>query len=107
MAFLLLASRCLMGQEDTTKQKQADTTKQKGIDSFLLKQKGIIGQLAENLLADTNETALSKELERNDQPFQRYRGRVIRNIYVGTLDFGVSINDTSKKLNNGLDEARK
>ena len=108
VAFFLLAGMSVLGQEDSTKPKQdstrpkQDSTKQNGIDSFLLRQKGIIGQLAENLLADTSQPDVTKGLERNDAPFQRYRGRIIRNIYIGTLDFGVSIKDTSKRLNNGL-----
>jgi hypothetical protein len=91
----LLAGSCVFGQEDTTRKK--------GLDSFLLKQKGILGQLAENLLKDTAaEDANSLQLQRNDVPFQRFRGRIIRNIYISALDFGVSIKDTSKKLNNSL-----
>ena len=99
--FLLLAGTYALAQEDSTK-RQEDSTKKKGIDSFLLKQKGIIGQLAENLLADTNQEQAAKALERNDLPFQRYRGRIIRHIYIGVLDFGVSIYDTSKQVKNGL-----
>jgi hypothetical protein len=97
---LIPVAMASFGQEDST-EKKVDTTQKKGIDSFLLKQKGIIGQLAENLLADTSQED-TKELERNDAPFQRYRGRIIRHIYIGALDFGVSIKDTSKRLNNGL-----
>src|SRR6185436_19338306 len=99
--FLLLAGTYALAQEDSTRT-QEDSTKKKGIDSFLLKQKGIIGQLAENLLADTNQEQAAKALERNDLPFQRYRGRIIRHIYIGVLDFGVSIYDTSKQVKNGL-----
>src|SRR3954469_14827113 len=97
---LILVSMDAFAQSDST-EKKVDTAQKKGIDSFLLKQKGIIGQLAENLLADTAQED-AKELERNDAPFQRYRGRVIRHIYIGALDFGVSIKDTSKRMNNGL-----
>jgi hypothetical protein len=98
--FILVATLLLLA--GLSLEAQEDTVKRKGIDSFLLRQKGIIGQLAENLLADTAEPEVSKELLRNDEPFQRYRGRVIRHIYIGNLDFGVSIKDTSQKLNNGL-----
>jgi hypothetical protein len=95
VTIILLAGCCLHAQEDTTRKKE-------GLDSFLIKQKGIIGQLASNLFKDTTEVETIKELQRNDAPFQRYRGRIIRNIYVGTLDFGVSIRDTSQKMTNSL-----
>ena len=94
VVLILLAGNVVVAQQDSTRKN--------GIDSFLLNQKGIIGQLAENLLADTSQPDENDELERNDAPYQRYRNRVIRNIYIGTLDFGVSIRDTSKRLNNGL-----
>src|SRR6476619_5011608 len=99
----LLAGHGLLAQDDSVQKKAIeDTAHKQGLDSFLLKQKGIIGQLAGNLFKDTTEVETILELQRNDLPFQKYRGRIIRNIYIGTLDFGVSIKDTSKKINNGL-----
>jgi hypothetical protein len=102
----LLAGHCLFAQDDSTHKKEGvdSTRKKEGLDSFLLKQKGLIGTLAGNLFKDTvaEDINANKELQRNDIPFQRYRGRIIRNIYIGALDFGVSIKDTSKKLNNSL-----
>jgi hypothetical protein len=80
---------------------QKDSARPQLIDSFILKHKGIIGDLARNLLADTLEEP-GKFIERNDQLFQRYRGMFIRKIIIKSLDFGVSIGDTSKKLNNKL-----
>src|SRR5437764_365638 len=95
VVIFLLTGGILLAQTDTTR-KQQDTTRKMGVDSFLLKQKGIIGQLAENLFKDTTEVETIKELQRNDIPYQRFRGRIIRHIYIGTLDFGTSIRDTSK-----------
>ena len=103
VVIFLLASHCLLAQDDSAQKKvPEDTVHKKGLDSFLLKQKGIVGQLAENLFKDTTEVETIRELQRNDLPFQKYRGRIIRNIYIGALDFGVSIKDTSKKINNSL-----
>jgi hypothetical protein len=99
---MTMAKLPLQAQTDTAR-RQADTTRRQGIDSFLLKQKGIIGDLAKNLVADT---ATPEEpivgLLRNDRRFERFRGRTIRNITVQSLDFGVSISDTAKGLNNSL-----
>lgn len=84
-------------------QAQTDTAHRQGIDSFLLKQKGIIGDLAKNLIADTTtpeEPIVG--LQRNDKRFERFRGRVIRRIRIQSLDFGVSLRDTSKSINTGL-----
>lgn len=79
---------------------QKDTLQKSLLDSFLLNQKGIVGKLAQNLFVDTTED-LSR-LRRNDQAFQQYRGRIIRQITVKPLDFGVSIGDTNKVFNNWL-----
>lgn len=71
------------------------------LDSMLLRQKGIMGQLAKSLLTDTlRETSTS--LLRNDLPFQRYKNRVIRNIRILTLEFGVPIADTSQRTTDKL-----
>ncbi|MGB8194955.1 MAG: hypothetical protein WCF67_23670 [Chitinophagaceae bacterium] len=83
-------------------QAQTDTTQRQGIDSFLLKQKGIIGDLAKNLVNDTSDAGPAKDLQRNDKLFQRHKGKVIRQIQIQSLDFGVPISDTSKGLNNSL-----
>ncbi|HEY0679337.1 MAG TPA: hypothetical protein VGD17_13695 [Chitinophagaceae bacterium] len=83
-------------------QAQTDTAQRQGIDSFLLKQKGIIGDLAKNLVADTTQEPTVNGLQRNDRPFQRHRGKIIRNIRIQSLDFGVSIRDTSKGISTNL-----
>lgn len=80
---------------------QIDTTKKLSIDSILLREKGIIGRLAQSLLTDTiAENNLV--LLRTDKPFQRYQGRIIRNIKIQTVEFGRSIADTTWRLNNKL-----
>ena len=83
---------------------QIDTTKKLSIDSILLREKGIIGRLAQSLLTDTiAENNLV--LLRTDKPFQRYQGRIIRNIKIQTVEFGRSIADTTWRLNNKLKKA--
>jgi hypothetical protein len=78
---------------------QADSAHHRSIDSIILRQKGIIGQLAQNLLTDTS-TEHIQGLLRTDQPFQRYNGRIIRNIRVQVFEF--EIIDTSKRFSNKL-----
>src|SRR4030095_4611540 len=80
---------------------QEDTVKRKGLDSFLLKQKGIIGNIAENLLAD-QQTSDTAGLLRPDIVVERFRGKVIRNIRIQTLQFGTSLTDTTKRFKNFL-----
>ncbi|MBC7914270.1 MAG: hypothetical protein H7Y07_09110 [Pyrinomonadaceae bacterium] len=80
---------------------QIDTSKKLSIDSVILRQKGIIGQLAQNLLADTVVENL-RDLLRTDKPFQRYKGRIIRHINIQTLEFGVTVADTTKRSKNKL-----
>ncbi|MCU7548839.1 hypothetical protein OCK74_06900 [Chitinophagaceae bacterium LB-8] len=79
---------------------QKDTLQGSKLDSFLKNQKGVVGQLAQNLL--TNKTDVQKGLQSNDWAFQQYRGRTIRGIIIKSLEFGISIGDTSKVLNNKL-----
>ena len=73
---------------------QDDSHKKQSIDSNILRQKGIIRQLGKNLLTDTLKED-NQALIRNDKPFQRYKGRIIRDISVRVLEFGVPIADTS------------
>ena len=80
---------------------QDDKNKKEPLDSFLLRQKGIIGQIADNLMTDTVEE-INTGLLRNDMPFQKYKDRVIRQIKVQILEFGVSISDTSKRASDKL-----
>src|SRR5436305_7382755 len=78
-----------------------DSIKKNRIDSLIMKRKGILKQLAQNLIADTNRINV-KGYERNDLPFEIYQNRIIRKIKVVSVSFGVSINDTSKRFQNFL-----
>ncbi len=93
LAISLIIPDILYGQDDKNKKEP--------LDSFLLRQKGIIGQIADNLMTDTVEE-INTGLLRNDMPFQKYKDRVIRQIKVQTLEFGVSIADTSKRASDKL-----
>ncbi|MGK2862840.1 MAG: hypothetical protein ACSLE0_12975 [Chitinophagaceae bacterium] len=80
---------------------QIDTGKKLSIDSIILRQKGIIRRLAQNLLSDS-ATESVRVLLRNDKPFQRYEGRIIRTINIDALEFGPSKKDTANKIKNRL-----
>jgi outer membrane protein assembly factor BamA len=69
-------------------------------DTFiLLKRKGWIGKLARSI---TTDTVRDDNLVRLDYLYRHYRGRVIRNIEIRRVDFGVPINDTSQRFKNKL-----
>lgn len=70
------------------------------VDSFLLHRKGLLGKLARNLMA--NKPLPASTPIRNDLLFDPYKGKIIRNITVERLEFGVSITDTSKRFKNYL-----
>jgi len=70
------------------------------VDSFLLHQKGLLGKLARNLMS--NKSLPENTPVRNDLLFERYRGKIIRNIIIKRLDFGISLVDTSKRFKNTL-----
>ncbi len=80
---------------------QNDTVQHNRLDSLLLKQKGLLGQLAQSLMTDTF-SEVDRDFQRADLPFQNMAGRVIRKIIIQPLDFGISIGDTSKFINNRL-----
>lgn len=82
-------------------QAQSDTTKENKIDSLLSRQKGVLGRLAQVLMADTMDTK-EKDLQRADLPFQKFRNRIIRRITINPIEFGVLIGDTVNRFNNGL-----
>lgn len=66
---------------------------------FLLRSKGLLGKLAKSIVTDTTP---DNNLIRIDRLYRHYRGRVIRNIEIRRVDFGVPINDTSKSFKNTL-----
>jgi hypothetical protein len=78
---------------------QNDSTINK-VDSFLLHQKGLLGKLAKNLVA--NKPLPASTPVRNDLLFKIYTGKIIRNIMIRRLDFGIPITDTSKHFKNTL-----
>lgn len=81
-------------------QAQSDTLKKNRIDTLLLKQKGVLGTLAQSLLVDPKEN--EETPQRADLPFRKYRNRIIRSVTVQPLEFGVSTEDTSTREANGL-----
>ena len=89
---ILCIPRAIAQQPDST-----DITKNDSF--FLLKKKGLLGKLARSIAADTIK---DDNLVRIDYLYRRYRGRIIRNIEIRRLDFGVPINDTSQSFKNKL-----
>ncbi len=82
----------LLCQQDTTPAKRT-------VEGFLQKQKGLIGNLAHNLVNDTHPSA-PKGPVNIERIFNQYEGRIIRNIYIQRLDFGTLIEDTAKNFSN-------
>lgn len=80
---------------------QNDTAKKLSLDSLLLKHHNVFSQMIRNFMIDT-AVQQEKDLYRNDQPFQRYKGRIIRKIIIRSLPFGISIGDTTKIFNSKL-----
>jgi hypothetical protein len=95
LSFILFSPSLAYSQKDTT-------IPQNRLDSFLHRQKGVIGQIAETLRADTTPEQKEKPMQRLDKIFQSFANRTIRLIIVQSLDFGISIGDTSKRINNNL-----
>jgi hypothetical protein len=80
---------------------QSDTLKENKIDSLLMRQKGLLGQLAQGLMTDV-DVEEDKPIQRNDEPFRKYEKKIIRRIAVLSLNFGEYLNDTAQRQENGL-----
>jgi hypothetical protein len=93
LIFIVFFPSTLHAQKDTT-------LPQNRLDSFLSRQKGVVGQVAEALRRDTSEK--EKPIQRGDEVFRKFTNRTIRFIIVQPLDFGISIGDTSKRVANAL-----
>ncbi|MDB5197109.1 MAG: hypothetical protein JWP88_1480, partial [Flaviaesturariibacter sp.] len=81
---------------------QTDTARSSNLDSFILRQKGFIGELARNLLSNNPGENESRAVQRNDAAFKAYRGLIVRRIIIQPVNFGKNIGDTSKGLNNKI-----
>ena len=81
---------------------QKDSTKRKTADSSISYSRKIFNKLYKNITQDTNKNNNSVRPERNDIRFQKFKGRVIRNIIPEQMDFGIPINDTGKNVRNFL-----
>jgi hypothetical protein len=79
---------------------QRDTGKL-SIEDIILRQKGIIRGIAQNLLADTS-IPVEPGVSRTDKKFEGYDGKIIRYIIVQTSEFGFAVSDTTNKLKNTL-----
>lgn len=80
---------------------QTDSSNNQPDSFFLLKSRGLIGKLAKNIVQDTTDSE-GPILQRNDQKYLRYRGKIIRHIETHSLPFGTPITDTSKRFSNSL-----
>jgi hypothetical protein len=74
---------------------QDDTTHKKSVEDIISRQKGMIGQLAQNLIK--NAPSEGQAVLRTEEFFQYYSGRTIRNIIVRTLEFGYTVDTLTNK----------
>lgn len=82
----------------TTMFAQSDSTKK--ADSSVSFSRKWFKKLYKGISIDSNASSIVPE--RNDVRFQRYKGRVIRNIIAEQMDFGISIADTSRNFKSKL-----
>ncbi len=79
-----------------------DTITKRSLNDYLKTRKGFVGRMMKNLTRDTGDAGKANQLLRNDVPFQRYQGYVIRKIDIHDLRFGTPLNDTTKRAHSGL-----
>ncbi|WP_276481817.1 hypothetical protein [Paraflavitalea pollutisoli] len=106
LCFLLVIELPAQVEPDTTinkaSLKKTDTARRASLDSFILRQRGLFGKLARNLLSNNPTGDPVTGPIRNDLLFSIYNGRVIRSINVEVLDFGTAIADTSRRFKSKL-----
>lgn len=85
---LVLCSGCLVvaAQKDSTKQEQST----------------LLHKIINNLKKDSTQVDYAFQFKKTEEGFRRYEGKIIRNIIIERIPFGISIGDTSVPLINGL-----
>ncbi len=78
---------------DTIPSVKNDTTEAK---------KSLLSKMINNFRKDTAQVDQANELKRNDEFYNRYSGRIIRNIFIRKVPFGIAFADTSKTFINRL-----
>ena len=92
----VLTGILMAGRADAQGQRETENT----FDSLRSK-KGVLGAIAQTLITDTTREE-NKNLERADLPFRKYNNKIIRNITIEPIPFGILIGDTTKTFNNTL-----
>ena len=59
-------------------------------------------KMISNLKRDTTEVDIINQVKSNEADFRKYDGFIIRNINIVRYPFGITIGDTTKRLNNSL-----
>lgn len=98
IGFGLAGNTFLFAQNDSAFNKN-DTLKN-GINPE--KEKTFVGKMIGNFRKDTTLPDRITELRTNEEAFIPYDGKIIRNIIIKRLPFGITIADTSKKFINAL-----
>lgn len=97
---LLLSFIFVSAQEN---KKDSAQSHQQTDSFFLAKKKGLLGKLGKSLVinapAPADSVTAAKE---NIAPFKQYANKPIRKIYFTKIDYGQSINDTTKTIKNFL-----
>ena len=84
----VLTGILMAGRAEAQGQKETENT----LDSLRSK-KGVLGAIAQTLITDTTKEE-NRILERADLPFQKYSNKVIRNITIEPIDFGIMWGNT-------------
>lgn len=75
-----------------------DTIPKKTLNDYIKNKKGFLVKVIKNFMKDSTEVEKINDPKRNDVPFLKYQGYIIRNIITEELPFGIPIADTSKKV---------
>lgn len=95
LALIMMANFCF---QQLIVAAQKDTIPTKTLNDYIRNKKGFLVKVVKNFMKDSTEVEKVNDPKRNDAPFLKYQGYIIRNIITDELPFGIPIADTSKKV---------
>ena len=99
---IILFVNCIFCSLHFSLMAQTDTSIIKGNGEVQTHKRTFMDKMISNLKRDTTEVDIINQVKSNEADFRKYDGFIIRNINIVRYPFGITIGDTTKRLNNSL-----
>ena len=94
----LVLTCCFYFLQYTLYSQGTDTLPKKSFNDYINTRKGLFGKVMKSLSKSPSKVTEQNTLTRNDVPYKKFEGDIIRNIFVKDLPFGILLADTSIKV---------